>query len=50
MQVPDLQNLYEGDLKYKVDFRDIYATVLDKWLRADSVAVLEKKFEGLGFV
>ena len=30
MQAPDLQNLDEGDLKYKIDFRNIYATVLDK--------------------
>ena len=50
MQASDLQNLDEGDLKYKVDFRNIYSTVLDKWLKTDSVAVLGKKFEGLGFV
>jgi uncharacterized protein (DUF1501 family) len=50
MQAPDLQSLDEGDLKYKVDFRNIYSTVLDKWLETDSVAVLGKKFEGLGFV
>ena len=50
MQVPDLQNLDEGDLKYNVDFRNIYATLLDKWLETDSVAVLGKRFEGLGFV
>jgi uncharacterized protein (DUF1501 family) len=50
MQAPDLQNLDEGDLKYKVDFRDIYSTVLDKWLQTDSVAVLGKRFKGLGFV
>jgi len=50
MQAPDLQNLDEGDLKYKVDFRDIYSTVLDKWLQTDPVAVLGKRFEGLGFV
>ena len=50
MQVPDLQNLDEGDLKYKVDFRNIYATVLDKWLQTDSVAVLGKRFEGLNFI
>lgn len=50
MQASDLQNLDEGDLKYKVDFRNIYATVLDKWLETDSMAVLGKRFEGLGFV
>ncbi len=50
MQAPDLQSLDEGDLKYKVDFRNIYSTVLDKWLETDSVAVLGKRFEGLGFM
>ena len=50
MQAPDLQNLDEGDLKYKVDFRNIYSTILDKWLQTDSIAVLGKRFEGLGFV
>ena len=27
---PDLKNLDSGDLKYEVDFRQVYATVLDK--------------------
>ena len=50
MQAPDLHNLDEGDLKYKFDFRNIYSTILDKWLQTDSIAVLGKRFEGLGFV
>jgi uncharacterized protein (DUF1501 family) len=29
---PDLVNLKDGDLQYQVDFREVYATVLDKWL------------------
>src|SRR5690606_9800688 len=30
---PNLQNLDQGDLKYEIDFRQVYATVLDKWLQ-----------------
>jgi len=29
---PDLSQLDEGDLRYKTDFRDVYATLLQKWL------------------
>lgn len=50
MEAPDLQNLDSGDLNYKVDFRNIYSTILDKWLQTDSVAVLGKRFDNLGFV
>lgn len=38
---PDLSNLTpNGDLIHAVDFRSIYAGVLDRWLRADSRKVL----------
>ena len=30
--MPDLNDLDEGDLKYKIDFKNVYATVLNKWL------------------
>jgi len=33
-----------------VDFRSVYATVLDTWLRADSRQVLGASFENLGFL
>ena len=33
--LPDLNDLDQGDLKYKVDFKNVYATVLDKWLGAN---------------
>lgn len=44
---PNLQDLDEGDLKHSIDFRSIYATVLEKWLEVDSSLVLGKKFEVL---
>jgi uncharacterized protein (DUF1501 family) len=48
--LPDLNDLDEGDLKYKVDFKNVYATVLDKWLKADAQKILGKKYEQLRFI
>jgi uncharacterized protein (DUF1501 family) len=47
---PDLATLDNGDLKYQVDFRDVYATVLDKWLNVNNSQILTRNFSGLGFV
>ncbi|GAC1416838.1 MAG: DUF1501 domain-containing protein [Flavisolibacter sp.] len=48
--MPDLKDLFEDDLKYKVDFKNVYATVLNKWLNADDKTILGKKYEYLNFV
>lgn len=48
--LPDLSDLQEGDLKYKVDFKNVYATVLNKWLNADDQKILGKQFEYLNFI
>ena len=48
--LPDLGDLDEGDLKYNVDFKNVYATVLDKWLGADDKKILGKKYEQLKFI
>lgn len=47
---PDLGNLQEGDLQYKVDFKNVYATLLKKWLGADDQAILKKQYEHLSFI
>lgn len=47
---PDLENLEKGDVKYAVDFRNVYATILKDWLKTDDQAVLQKQFKALGFV
>lgn len=39
-----------GNMKYKVDFRSVYATILDRWLRADSSVILGGRFDDLGFL
>lgn len=49
-EAPDLANLDNGDLKYKIDFREVYATVLDKWLDVNNSQILNRKFSGLDFV
>jgi len=44
---PNLEDLEDGDPKYAIDFRRIYATVLDCWLCCRSDKVLGSKFEHL---
>jgi uncharacterized protein (DUF1501 family) len=44
---PKLDDLDSGDLRYPIDFRRVYATLLDQWLAIDSQAVLGAKFEHL---
>jgi uncharacterized protein (DUF1501 family) len=41
---PSLADLDEGDLRFHTDFRQVYATILDRWLKADSPAILGTKF------
>jgi uncharacterized protein (DUF1501 family) len=48
--LPDLNDLDEGDLKYKVDFKNVYATVLNHWLGANDEQILGGRFEKMGFV
>ena len=39
-----------GDLKFEIDFRHLYATVLNKWLNVDAKEVLNDEFEGVDFI
>lgn len=48
--LPDLTDLNEGDLKYNVDFKKVYATVLNKWLKADDKSILAKQYEYMDFI
>jgi len=38
-----------GNPRMQVDFRAVYATILDKWLGADSRAILGAQYEDVGF-
>ena len=47
---PSLSDLDHGDLKFNTDFRGVYGTILDKWLRAPSETVLGRKFSTLPLI
>ena len=42
---PSMSDLDNGDLKYTVDFRSVYAGILSRWMKADSTKILEGAFE-----
>ncbi|MGZ8921532.1 MAG: DUF1501 domain-containing protein, partial [Limisphaerales bacterium] len=43
------KDLHNGDPKYTVDFRSIYAGILQNWLNTNPVPVLGRKFEPLQY-
>jgi len=47
---PSLTDRADGDLKHHTDFRRVYATVLEHWLRWPSAAVLGGEFESLELI
>ncbi|BCU76763.1 DUF1501 domain-containing protein [Luteolibacter sp. LG18] len=47
---PSLTDLTQGDLKFNTDFRGIYATVLEDWLKTPSAPILKGSFNKLGFI
>ena len=51
-QYPSLApaDLFQGDIKYTVDFRSVYASVLENWLKTKSEPILGRKFEPLPLV
>jgi uncharacterized protein (DUF1501 family) len=48
--LPNLDNLQDGDLKYSVDFKNVYATLLHKWLTANDKEILGQSFQYLNFI
>lgn len=48
--MPNLADLNQGDLKYNVDFKAVYATVLNKWLAADDKLILGNNYSYLNFI
>ncbi len=47
---PSLTELDQGDLKHNVDFRGVYASVLEGWLKTPAKPVLRGDFPGLGLI
>lgn len=48
--MPDLSQLDDGDLRFRVDFRQVYATLLDKWLGVEHPSILGEKFQPMSFL
>jgi uncharacterized protein (DUF1501 family) len=43
-------DLYQGDIKYQVDFRSVYAGVLERWMQTKSAPILGRQFPALEIV
>lgn len=44
-QAPRLDDLADGDVKFQIDFRRVYATILEDWLKCDSRRVLGEAWQ-----
>lgn len=48
--IPSLTNLDQGDVKYELDFKQVYTTILDRWLSTDPRAILDGSYVPLTFI
>ena len=48
--MPDLDDLDDGDLKYGIDFRSVYAGVLNDWFTVDAEPILTRRFDSLPLI
>ena len=49
-EMPDLMNLDDGDVRYSIDFRQVYSSILSNWLEADASNIMGRSFQKLGFI
>jgi uncharacterized protein (DUF1501 family) len=47
---PDLKNLDAGDVAFKVDYRDLYASLLRQWLDIDTAGILGARVTSLNVI
>ncbi|MBD5656232.1 MAG: DUF1501 domain-containing protein [Candidatus Eremiobacteraeota bacterium] len=47
---PSLTDLDNGDLKHGIDFRSVYATVLERWLGRDPSGIIAGTYDPVAFV
>jgi uncharacterized protein (DUF1501 family) len=47
---PSLKDLEQGDLKFKIDYRQVYAELLQNWLAVDPKTVLNGQFKPVKLV
>ncbi|MGB0840073.1 MAG: DUF1501 domain-containing protein [Chitinophagales bacterium] len=46
----NLTNLDQGDLRFEIDFRQIYATLLERWLGNNDLSILRGMYKPLDFL
>ena len=49
-EAPNLTDLDDGDLKFSIDFRQIYSSLLQDWLKTSDNAILSKSFQSLNLL
>lgn len=49
-RTPSLTDLDQGDLKFTTDFRNVYSTLLQDWLKTNPENVLGRKFDTLPLI
>lgn len=49
-KAPSLTDLHDGDLIHSTDFRSVYASVLQNWLKVPVEPILHRAFPTIGFV
>lgn len=47
---PRLHDLDNGNLRYQIDFRSVYASVIDRWWNSDSSRVLGQRYSPVAFI
>ncbi len=47
---PDLANLIDGDVRHTVDFRQVYTTLLEDWLRTPARGIFPERFEKISLI
>lgn len=50
---PNLTDLQQGNLKYKIDFREVYSTIIQGWFgnsASEASQVLNGNYDNLGFI
>jgi uncharacterized protein (DUF1501 family) len=48
--IPDSNDLQKENLAYEIDFRSIYATILENWWNVDAHLILNANFDRLNFI
>ncbi|MFO0942874.1 MAG: DUF1501 domain-containing protein [Pirellulales bacterium] len=46
-EVPNLVDLNDGDIKFKIDFRQVYSSIIEQWFEGNSSLIFGTSYPGL---